>query len=383
MSNIDSNNTMTMQELLDQENLTSVKRGSIVEGSVILVSEDEVMVDIGSKSDGIVPRNEVFIEVGKSLKEMYQAGDKVKVYVIKTNDGDGNLLLSIKKAEAVKVWDDIQSCFDQNATIKVKVKEVVKGGLSANFKDLRVFIPASHVSASFVDDLKVFLGKELEVKIIEFDKEKRKFVVSRKVIEKEEESKQKREVLEKLEEGMTVSGSIKRITDFGAFVDLGGIDGLIHLSELSWKRVKSAKEVVSIGDKVETFVLSVDKEKEKISLSLKKLIKNPWEKVEENYQVGQVIEGKVLRLPNFGAFIEVESGLDGFCHISQICQKHIAKPSDVLKEGEIVKAKIIEINKEQKRLALSIKELDENNEEVDVEKYNDDEPLAIIKEIIE
>jgi len=377
-----SENMLTMQELLDNEEqeMKRIKTGDIVKGTVILVNDNEVMVNIGYKSDGIITKSEFSSDSDVVLTEAVKENDEIEVYVIKLNDGEGNVLLSRKRLEGMKVWDDFVAMNETGEVFPVRVVEVVKGGAMALYKGIKGFIPASHISMGFTKDLAEFVGKTLEVKVIEVDKSKKKLVFSRKEVEKKDIESKKAAVLDSIQKGEVRKGQVKRLTDFGAFVDLGGIDGLIHVSELSWKRVNSPAEVVSEGDMVEVYVIDFDRDKERISLSLKQVTPDPWSLVSSKYNVGDIVEGTVLRLPNFGAFIELEPGLDGFCHISQIDQKHIAKPSDVLSEGQKVSAKIIEIKPEEKKISLSIKEAQGGEEAA--EGYSDETPVNTVEDSI-
>ena len=382
-----SDNMMTMEELMEQQEqeMKKIKPGEVVKGTVILVNENEVMVNIGYKSDGIITKNEFSSDPEVVLTEAVKPDDEIEVYIVKLNDGEGNVILSKKRIEGLKVWDEFEAMNEQGEIFPAKVVEIVKGGAMALFKGIKGFVPASHMSMGFTKDLKEFMGQTLDMKIIEIDKSKRKLVFSRKEVEKAEVDKKKSAVLDSLEKGEVRKGQVKRLTDFGAFVDLGGIDGLIHISELSWKRVNDPSEVVKEGDEVEVYVLDFDKEKERISLSLKKITPDPWSTAAERYNVGDIVEGTVLRLPAFGAFIEIEPGLDGFCHISQIDQKHIAKPSDVLAEGQKVQVKVLEVKPEEKRIGLSIKDaqgVDEEEAE-SVEEYSDDAPVNSIADAVE
>lgn len=353
---------LSFQELLDQS-LVSLHTGDIVKGTVISVSGEEVNVNLGYKSDGIIPRGEYSSDPNAVPSKELKPGDEIEVFVVRVNDGDGNVLLSKKRIEAQKGMEDVQNAFNEGTPVTGKVTEVVKGGIIAVVNGVRVFIPSSQVSNRYIEDLSVFKGQDLTFNIIEFDRAKRRIIGGRKaLIEKEIEAK-KAALFAALEVGQKVEGTVSRITDFGAFVDLGGVDGLIHISEMSWGRITNPRDVLKEGDKVTAIVLDVDKEKGKISLSLKDVDSNPWNTAAEKYAVGNIVEGKVVRMVPFGAFIELEPGVDGLVHISQISEKHVVKPEDVLTAGEIIKVKVLEVNPEQKKISLSKKQAEAPAEE--------------------
>ena len=353
---------LSFQELLDQS-LVSLHTGDIVKGTVISVSGEEVNVNLGYKSDGIIPRGEYSSDPNAVPSKELQPGDEIEVFVVRVNDGDGNVLLSKKRIEAQKGMEDVQNAFNEGTPVTGKVTEVVKGGIIAVVNGARVFIPSSQVSNRYIEDLSVFKGQDLTFNIIEFDRAKRRIIGGRKaLIEKEIEAK-KAALFASIEAGQKIEGTVSRITDFGAFVDLGGVDGLIHISEMSWGRITNPRDVLKEGDKVTAVVLDVDKEKGKISLSLKDVDSNPWNTAAEKYAVGNIVEGKVVRMVPFGAFIELEPGVDGLVHISQIAEKHVVKPEDELKVGEIIKVKVLEVNPEQKKISLSKKQAEAPAEE--------------------
>ncbi len=362
----------SMSEIMEHidKTMKPVHSGDIIEGEVISVSEKGALVNIGYMADGIIDRAEVS-EEEVNPTEILNPGDKITVYVLKANDGEGNVVLSKRKADAIKIWNEFEENFKKETLFEVNVSEVIKGGVICYIKGIRAFIPASHVSNSFVKDLNEFKGKNLLVKIIEFDKDKYRIVLSRKEVEKKEEQVKKDELWATLKKGEKRAGVVSRLAKFGAFVDLGGMDGLIHNSDLSWKRVNDPSEVVKVGDDVEVYVLDFDKEKGRISLGLKDVKENPWINATAKYKVNDVVEGKVVRLADFGAFVELEPGFDGLVHISQITDDHIAKPAQVLNIGDKVKVKILELNVEGKKMSLSIKEADTSVKE-ELDKYNKD-----------
>ncbi|HWR60704.1 MAG TPA: 30S ribosomal protein S1, partial [Clostridia bacterium] len=340
-----------------EKTMRNVYSGDTVKGTVIMVTEDEVMVNIGYKSDGIIKKEEYTWEPEANLKDLVKPGDELEVIVVSINDGEGNVVLSKRLFDAEKNWHKLEEAFNEKTPLEGYVKEIVKGGALVEIFGIRTFMPASQFDIRYSEDLTGYLNTRIMVNVIEFDPEKRKVIVSRKLLLKKEQEIKERAVWESIEAGQRLTGEVKRLTDFGAFVDIGGVDGLIHISELSWSRVKHPSEVVKPGNKVEVVVLSVDKEKRKISLGLKQTMPEPWSTAGDKYKVGDVVEVKVLRFSNFGAFVELQPGIDGLIHISQISDKRISKPSDILSIGETVKAKITDIKMEEKKISLSIKEL--------------------------
>lgn len=345
-----------------EKTMRNVYSGDTVKGTVIMVTDDEVMVNIGYKSDGIIKKEEYTWEPDANLKELVKPGGELEVVVVSINDGEGNVVLSKKLFDAEKNWHKIEAAFNEKTPLEGYVKEIVRGGAIVEIMGIRSFMPASQFDVRYSEDLSGYVNTKVKVNVIEFDPEKRKVIVSRKVLLKKEQEIKEKAVWETIEAGQRLTGEVKRLTDFGAFVDIGGVDGLVHISELSWSRVKHPSEVVKPGNKVEVVVLSVDKEKKKISLGLKQTLPEPWSVAGDKYKVGDVVEVKVLRFSNFGAFVELEPGIDGLIHISQISDKRIAKPSDVLAIGEIVDAKITDIKLEEKKISLSMKELIETPE---------------------
>jgi len=361
--NIIEEGELSFQQMLD-ESFVTLHTGDIVKGTVINVSSnEEVNVNLGYKSDGIIPRGEYSSDATVVPSKVLQPGDEIEVFVVRVNDGDGNVLLSKKRIESMKGMDDVQKAFDEKTTVEGKVTDVVKGGIIAVVNGVRVFIPSSQVSNKFVDDLNSFKGQTLEFNIIELDKSKRRIIGGRKALIEKEAAEKKEALFASIEAGKKVTGTVSRITDFGAFVNLGGIDGLIHISEMSWGRITNPREFLKEGDSVEVMVLDADKEKGKISLSLKDVTPNPWAAADEKYAVGTVVEGKVVRMVPFGAFVELEAGVDGLVHISQISEERIEKPEDKLTIGEVIKVKVLEVNAETKKISLSKKQAEAPAEE--------------------
>ncbi len=349
---------LSFQELLEQS-LVSLHTGDIVKGTVISVSGgEEVNVNLGYKSDGIIPRGEYSSDPNAIPSKELQAGDEIEVFVVRVNDGDGNVLLSRKRIEAQKGLEDVQNAFTEGTPVTGKVTEVVKGGIIAVVNGVRVFIPSSQVSNRYIEDLSVYKGEDLTFNIIEFDRTKRRIIGGRKALIEKEINEKKAALFATIVAGQKIEGTVSRLTDFGAFVDLGGVDGLIHISEMSWGRITNPRDVLKEGQAVSAVVLDVDKEKGKISLSLKDVDSNPWNSAAEKYAVGNIVEGKVVRMVPFGAFIELEPGVDGLVHISQIANKHVVKPEDELTAGQVIKVKVLEVNVEQKKISLSKKEVD-------------------------
>lgn len=364
--------TESMDAYMDdiEKSMKVLKNGDIVEGTIIAVNETEVLLDVGSTLDGVVTAEELSIE-SVDISEHYKLDQKMTVLVIK-NDGEGNILLSEKRADYYKIWDDFDESIEGKKTFKVKVKEAIKGGVICDLKGVRGFIPGSQLSLSYVEDLASFVNETLEVKAVEYNREKNSVVLSaRAVLEVEKESRAKR-LYETITEGQIYSGKVTRLADFGAFVDLGGADGLIHITELSWKRIKHPSDVVKVGDVVEVTVIKVDKTSKRIGLRLNDVQDNPWMNISQYYKEDDVVKGTVVRLASFGAFIELESGVDGLLHVSEISEERISKPADVLSIGQEVEVQIIGIDSEKQNMSLSIKALSEE-EEVDVEAYLEEE----------
>lgn len=367
-----NNEINSMDEVMGniETSMKSIKKGEIVKGKVITVTDDEAIINIGYMSDGILPKKEISDNIEQSPKDVLKENDEIYVYIMEMNDGEGNVVLSKKIADKEKTWDELQDSFKNSTIINVEVKEIVKGGAIAYIKGIRAFIPASQLSASFVENLNEFVGKTLAVKVIELDIDKQRVILSRKEVEKEELETKREELLNSIKPGEKIKGKVSRIAKFGAFVDLGGLDGLIHISELSWKRVNDPSEVVSIGDTVEVYVLSVDKENKKISLALKDVSGNPWNDITKKYKIGDIVEGTVSKFLNFGAFVQIEPGVEGLVHISEISEERVTNIDSVLSIGQKVKVKILDIDEKENKISLSIKEAVEKPKE-DFNKYTD------------
>ncbi|WP_034802083.1 bifunctional 4-hydroxy-3-methylbut-2-enyl diphosphate reductase/30S ribosomal protein S1 [Eubacterium sp. AB3007] len=363
--NITNENNISMADIMDQIDATLrlPHAGDIVDGKVYQVTDDEVIVTMGCKKDGILMANEVSLEEGQTLKDVFHVGDEIQAKVIKTDDSDGGILLSKKRLQVNEQWNEITEAYENKTNIDVKVVKVVKGGVIAAYKEVSGFIPLSQLSNKYVETADGFIGEELTVKVTRVEQRRNRAVFSHKAVLVEERQKQIEEIWSTFQEGMTVLGTVMRFTDYGAFVDLGGIDGLLHISEISWGKLKHPDEVLHIGQEIEVMILSMNKEKGKISLGLKQTTPEPWSVINDNYSVGQVVKGKVVQLKEYGAFVELEPGLDGLVHISEVANKRVANIADELSVGQEVNAKILEIDTDRKRISLSIKEAGEIAEE--------------------
>lgn len=359
-------NTMAeMMEQMDNKSFRTPRKGEILRGKVVQITDSEVVVNIGCKSDGIIPKSELSNSADVVTRELVSEDQELDVLVLKSDDGEGNVLLSLKRISMSKDWDVLMDAYNAQQHVTVRTGEPVKGGMIAYFNDIKGFIPASQMTLSYVNNLDQFSGKEFEVEILELNKSKRKVIFSRKSLLAVEDSARKEVFWTAVKVNEIVEGEVKRITNFGVFVDIGGVDGLIHISELSWGRVSHPNEVVKVGDKVQVLILNANKDDNKISLSMKQATPNPWNTVEERYHVGDVVSGKVVNLTDFGAFLEIEPGVEGLVHISQISRDRIEKPSDVLKIRENYDVKIIEMNMEDKKIKLSMKSLQEPVQEAE------------------
>ena len=435
---------MSFEQMLE-ESFKTIRNGEVVEGTVIDVKPDEIFLNIGYKSDGIITRNEYTNEPNVDLTTVVKVGDKMEAKVVKLNDGEGQVILSYKRLQAEKGSKRLEEAFENQEVLKAKVTQVLAGGVCVSVDETRVFIPASLVSDTYEKDLNKFKDQEIEFIITEFDPRKRRIIGNRKVLLVEQKAKQQEELLANLHVGDVIEGTVKNVTDFGAFIDLGGVDGLLHISEMSWGRVENPKKVFTVGQTVRVFVKNINGSKialsmkfddenpwngatekfapgnivkgkvarmtdfgafidlggadgllhisemswgrvenpkkvfkvgetvkvlikdingDKIALSLKFPEENPWLNAADKYAVGNVVEGKVARMTDFGAFVELESGIDALLHVSQISREHVEKPSDALKIGQEITAKVVDFNEEDKKISLSMKAL-ENEEPVE------------------
>ena len=365
---------------LYENSLKSLEEGTQVTGTVVDIVDDEIFVDLGYKADGVVPRDEFSYNDEDKPTDKYKAGDKIDVYILRMNDGKGNVLLSTKRLQTKRLREEFEAKVKLDQPVRVKVTNIVNGGVTADCGGIRVFIPQSQLGKK-VDNLDEYRGKSLEVKIIEYNPEKKKIVGSERVLVKAAREQAEKEVWAKAQVGAELEGTVRELKEYGAFVDLGGVDGLIHISELSWKQIKHPSEVLKVGDVVKVRVLSADPETKKISLGYKNPDENPWLKVP--YQVGDVVEAKVVSMKPFGAFVELSNGLEGLVHISNITHARIAKPQDVLELGQVVKAKVVEVDLDKKRIELSIREMEERmpDEETAPAEEASDEAQVTMDEI--
>ena len=345
---------LTFEQMLE-ESLKTIHTGEVIEGTVIDVKPDEAILNIGYKSDGILTRNEYTNEPNVDLTTLVNVGDKMEVKVLKVNDGEGQVLLTYKRLAADRGNKRIEEAFNNKEVLTAKVAQVLDGGLSVVVDEVRIFIPASLVSDVYEKDLSKYAGQEIEFVISEYNPKRRRYIGDRKQLIVAKKLEMQKELFEKIKVGDIVEGTVKNVTDFGAFIDLGGVDGLLHISEMSWGRVENPKKVFKVGETVKVLIKDIDGTK--VALSLKFDDSNPWKDAATKYAVGNVVTGKVARMTDFGAFVELEPGIDALLHVSQIAKEHIEKPSDVLSVGQEVTAKVVDFNEEDKKISLSIKAL--------------------------
>ncbi|RDW22033.1 30S ribosomal protein S1 [Oceanobacillus chungangensis] len=365
----------------ENKELLELNVGDEVNGTVVKLEDKQVLVDIGYKTEGILPISELSNLHVESTSDVVKEGDSLTLKVKKVEDDE--VILSKKAIDAENAWEDLERKFADGEVFETEIKEVVKGGLVVDV-GVRGFIPASLVETYFVEDFSEYKGKNLTVKIVDLNREQNRIILShRAVIEAEAESK-KNNVLQSLEAGQVLEGTVQRLTNFGAFVDLGGIDGLVHISQLSHKHVEKASEVVSEGDKIKVEILSVDRDNERISLSHKNTLPGPWSNIEERISTGDILEGTVKRLVNFGAFVEIIPGVEGLVHISQIANRHIGTPQEVLEVGQQVNVKVLDVNEKDERISLSIKEIEQEQAEKEYKQYekNDEQSGFQLSDII-
>lgn len=347
---MDEQNTMAdfMEEI--EKSMKRVYKDDVLKGTIITVGDEEILVNIGYTSDGIITKEEMAEDYN------YKEGDEISVLVLNSHDNDGNVILSHKKAEEIGGWDELREAYDQKKKINVKVTEVIKGGVSAVYRNVRCFIPGSLLSYRYVEDMNAYVGKNLEVAVEDFDIENKRVVLSRKAVETVERQTKKKEIMNQLQEGEMRQGVVTKLMKFGAFVDLGGVEGLIYLDDLAWHRVNDPSEVVSEGDNVTVYVANIDKKNGKISLVLKKVDEDPWRGAADYYKIDDLVECTVVRLLDFGAFVEIEAGIEGLIHLSEISSERIRKPSDKLKVGDRIQAIILNIDEKNRKLSLSMKD---------------------------
>ncbi|MBC9873304.1 30S ribosomal protein S1 [Macrococcoides bohemicum] len=361
-----------MTEEFNENMILEINEGDKVKGTVQSIEEKHVVLQLdGAKYDGIIPISQLSSLRVENAEDVVKVGDEIEAYVTKIEDKeeDGHYILSKRKLDESESFETLQQKFENGETLEAEVKEAVKGGLVVDV-GLRGFIPASLISTSYIEDFSDYVGKVLTLKIEELDQEKNRVILNHKVIEAEENKALKSERLQQLEVGAVVEGEVLRMTNFGAFVDIGDVDGLVHISQITHDHIDKVEDALSVGDKVKVKILSVDPENERVSLSIKAALPGPFETIDEKFKVGDVVEGEVMRLANFGAFVEIDKGLQGLVHISQISHDHIGNPSEVLEAGQKVKVKILDINKEEKRIGLSIKATEEQTEDFDTSYLN-------------
>ena len=342
-----------MNNLVDNT-IIDFDEGDMVNGTVVKIGHDEVLLDIGYKSEGVIPARELSIRKDADPSTIVSMGDEIEALVLTKEDKDGRLILSKKRAEYERAWNRIEEMFNAGQNVEGEVIEVVKGGLILDI-GLRGFLPASLVDLRRVKDLTAYMGTRIEARVIEMDRNRNNVVLSRRVVLEEARKEERSEILAKLKPGMRLKGTVSSIVDFGAFVDLGGIDGLVHISELSWNHVNHPSEVVKVGQEVEVEVLDVDMNRERISLGLKQTTEDPWRSLVKKYPVGAIVEGKVTKLVPFGVFVELGDGIEGLVHISEMAKAHVDQPSQVTKAGETVHVKVMEIDLDRRRVSLSMK----------------------------
>ena len=343
-------------ELLEQS-IKTLNTGDKVLGIVTGIGNTEVQVDLGTKHAGYIPYDEVSSDPTVKPEDILHVGDEIEVFVVRVNDQEGTVQLSKKKLDGIKVWDDMAVWAEEKTTVEGVITEENKGGLVANVKGIRVFVPASQSGVAKGGDMAGQVGKTVQLKITEVNRARRRVIGSIRAVNSEERKANREKIWAEIEEGKKYQGVVKSMTSYGAFVDIGGVDGMVHVSELSWNRIKTPDEVVKVGDEIEVFVISFDAEKKKISLGYKTAEMNPWNQFMTNYSVGDVVDAKIVKLMTFGAFAEILPGVDGLIHISQIADKRIGKPEDVLSEGQEVQVKITDVDAENKRISLSIRAL--------------------------
>ncbi|MEE1314418.1 MAG: 30S ribosomal protein S1 [Faecalimonas sp.] len=368
---------LTFEQMLE-DSLKTIHNGEVVDGTVIDVKPDEIVLNIGYKADGIVSRSEYTNEASVDLTTLVSVGDTMTVKVLKVNDGEGQVLLTYKRLAAEKGNERLKEAFENNEVLKAPVAQILGGGLSVVIEEAKIFIPASLVSDVYEKDLNKYQGQEIEFVISEFNPRRNRIIGDRRQLLVAEKAKLREELFEKIHEGDVVEGIVKNVTDFGAFIDLGGVDGLLHISEMSWGRVENPKKVFQAGDEVKVLVKTINETK--VALSMKFPETNPWADAAEKFAVGTEVSGTVARMTDFGAFVEIAEGVDALLHVSQISRAHVEKPADVLSVGQEVTAKIVDLNLEDKKISLSMKALEPELEPEVVEEVVDE---AVVEEVAE
>lgn len=357
---------LSFEQMLE-DSVKTIRNGEIVQGTVIDVKDDEIILNIGYKADGIISKNEYSNDSSVVLSEVVHPGDTMEAKVLKVNDGEGQVILTYKRLAAEKGNKRLEEAFENQEVLKATVTQVLDGGLCVNVEETRVFIPASLVSDVYEKDLTKYADQEIEFVITEFNPRRRRIIGNRKQLLLAEKAQKQKELMERIHVGDRVEGVVKNVTDFGAFIDLGGADGLLHISEMSWGRVENPKKVFTVGTKLTVLIKDINGEK--IALSLKFPEENPWLTAAENFAAGNIVTGRVARMTDFGAFIELAPGVDALLHVSQISHEHVAKPSDVLSIGQEITAKVVDFNGEDRKISLSMKAI-ENAAPAEAEEEN-------------
>ena len=359
-----------MQSLLDEESMRNFAENEIIKGTVVMVDRDAAYVDVGYKQEIPVPNKELAYPAPENASNVVSVGDVINVYIVYIG-GENGMVLSKRRADEMTAWNDAQKMYDEKSTVTIKITKLIKGGLLVSYAGLRGFLPASQIELHFIRDLASYVGKEIEARVIEIDSKKQRLIFSRRILLEEERDKNQAELLSSLKEGEIRKGKVKRVVDYGAFVDLGGIDGLVHISDLSWNHVKHPSDIVNAGDEVDVLVKSFDPETKRISLSIKDTVPDPWFAKIAKYPVGSYVVGKIVKLTDFGAFMQIEDGLDGLIRMRELSEKHITKADEVVKVDDEVKVKIIHIDKENKKIALSITKIKQDADKAEFEQYQE------------
>jgi len=370
-----------MKTLLEEAEgaIQEIREHEVVRGKVVLVNHNEAFIDIGYKQEIPVPKKELAFPEPDSAEDVVKVGDEIDVY-IQSLGGENGGALSKVKADRMVAWTEMEGIQERGETVQAQVTQVVKGGLVASVNGLRGFIPASQMELHFVKDLSVYVGQTVEVLPIEIDIRKQRLVLSRRSLLEAEREKKQEEVFSTLEAGQTVRGVVKRLVDYGAFIDIGGVDGLAHISDLSWERVKQPADVLTVGQELDVFVKSIDPETKRISLSVKDTMRDPWLDKAERYQEGDLIEGKVIKLTDFGAFMEIEPGFDGLIPMGELCEKRIERADEAVHTGDVVKVKVLRIDMKRKRISLSITRAKKDADSAEYKQYQenqDEQPMTV------
>lgn len=351
----------------------SLTEGDLVDGVVVHIDKEGVLVDVGTKSEGIIKPGELSVSPVQNAEDVVSVGEKIQVYVLQTENEDGNVLLSKKRADFERAWERLEEAHQKQTILTAMVTDRVKGGLVVDL-GIRGFVPGSHVGTGKVKNLDRYVGQSIPLKVIEVDRERRKVVLSHRLAIEEERDKQREQTIASLVEGEIREGVVRRITDYGAFVDLGGIDGLLHVSEMSWTRINHPSEVVKVGDKIHVMILRLNLEAGRVSLGLRQILPDPWSGIEEKYRVGDVVTGTVSRLVPFGAFVHLEGGIEGIIPNSELSHRRVSRPEDVVSVNQTVEAKIIDLRPDERRMTLSLRQLQQDKERRDYESFQSSRP---------